>query len=250
MRIVLYNVRYGTGTGLSYHMPIPFVGTLRRSTRRFETIGHYLADLCPDLVGLVEVDSGSYRFKGKCQAKSAATTIGGVANFVVKYGGSLSGLPVLRSQGNAVISKQIPNKILRHDLGRGLKRAALEVRFSSHSFMLVHLSLGRASRRHQIAELARLCSERTQPLILAGDYNTLHGSQELSPLIDEGMTSVNQHGFPTFPCQRPHRELDFVLVSPEIGLQRLSIPQIQFSDHLPLVCDLHIPGEREKEAVP
>jgi endonuclease/exonuclease/phosphatase family metal-dependent hydrolase len=240
MRLILYNVRYGTGTGLSYHVPAPFSGNFRRSTGRFKRITDYLMNLSPDIIGLVEVDGGSYRHEGNCQAETAASSMGGHHRFAVKYGERISRLPVLRSQGNAIISRLAPIKTDCHDLGRGMKRNALEVVYGDFSLVLVHLSLGSRSRRHQIRALRDLCSARERPLILAGDYNTLSGPEELTPLKETGMASVNELGLPTYPCRRPRKELDFVLISEEISTKGFSIPDVRFSDHLPLVCDLKI----------
>ncbi|SMG31926.1 endonuclease/exonuclease/phosphatase family protein [Dethiosulfovibrio salsuginis] len=248
MRLVIYNVRYGTGTGLSYHLPFPFSGSLRRSYRRFESIKSFLQGLSPDLVGLVEADNGSYRQAGICQAKEIAKAVGGESHFVVKYRDNLSRLPVLKSQGNAVISRVTPLKVNCHDLGRGMKRNALEVEFNDFSMVLVHLSLGKTSREHQIGALKEICTSRKGPLILAGDYNTLKGSDELSPLIEAGMSTVNKSGIPTFPCRRPRKELDFILVSEDIEPQGFFVPNTYLSDHLPLVCDLKIRKSERRDS--
>lgn len=240
MRLVIYNVRYGTGTGLSYHLPLPFSGSLRHSSKRFEAIKTFLEELSPDLIGLVEADGGSFRQRGICQAKTIANAVGGESRFAVKYGNGLSKLPLLKSQGNAIISKESPLRVTCHDLGRGMKRNALEAEFEEFSMVLVHLSLGSASRKHQIEELRKICSSRKGPLIIAGDYNTLRGPKELAPLIEEGMSTVNRGGIPTFPCGKPRKELDFILVSPDIELETFFVPRARFSDHLPLVCDLKI----------
>ena len=61
MRFVLYNIRYATGTGPAFHLPIPGAGYLRSNTRVLERLTAYLKSLDPDLVGLIEVDTGSIR---------------------------------------------------------------------------------------------------------------------------------------------------------------------------------------------
>ena len=67
MRFVLYNIRYGTGMKMHNFM--------RSSTRNLERISACLHALEPDLVGLVEVDHGSYRSGGKDQAKLLADAL-------------------------------------------------------------------------------------------------------------------------------------------------------------------------------
>lgn len=242
MRLVIYNVRYGTGTGLSYHLPVPFSGSLRSSSVRFEAIKSFLKNLSPDLVGLVEADGGSFRQGGICQGQAIAQAVGGESHFAVKYGNALSRFPILKSQGNAVISKDSPLNVTSHDLGKGMKRNALEVKFKNFSMVLVHLSLGVKSRKHQIGALKEICASRKGPLIVAGDYNALSGPYELDPILKEGMTTANSQGIPTFPCRKPRKELDFVLLSPEIKPEGFFVPETHLSDHLPLVCDLKISG--------
>ncbi len=240
VRLVLYNVRYGTGTGLTYHLPIPFSGNFRRSIQKFNDIKSFLQGLSPDLIGMVEADGGSYRHGGECQARTMASFMKGESSFAVKYGRHLSKLPILRSQGNAVVSKEQPALVRQHDLGKGMKRNALEVVFRDFSMVLVHLSLGRSSRKHQIEELRRICASRTGPMILAGDYNAFYGPEELDPLKKEGLSTANISGKPTFPCRNPKKELDFILISREIILEDFFIPETDLSDHLPLVCDFRI----------
>src|SRR5688500_14721595 len=58
MRFVLYNIRYATGTGPAFHLPVPGAGYLRSNPRVLDRITHYLKTLDPDLVALIEVDTG------------------------------------------------------------------------------------------------------------------------------------------------------------------------------------------------
>ena len=38
MRFLLYNIRYATGTGLHFHLPVPFSGYFRQSGPNFNRI--------------------------------------------------------------------------------------------------------------------------------------------------------------------------------------------------------------------
>ena len=49
MRFVLYNIRYATGTGPAFHLPVPGAGYLRSNSRVLERITQYLKALDPDL---------------------------------------------------------------------------------------------------------------------------------------------------------------------------------------------------------
>jgi endonuclease/exonuclease/phosphatase (EEP) superfamily protein YafD len=43
-------------------------------------------------------------------------------------------------------------------------------------------------------------------------------------------------------------ELDFILYSRGIEIDRFSVPNVTFSDHRPLLCDFRVTGERRAAA--
>ena len=61
MRLLVYNIRYATGTGPAFHLPFPGAGYLRSSRRVLDEITKFVKDQDPDIVGLIEVDIGSVR---------------------------------------------------------------------------------------------------------------------------------------------------------------------------------------------
>ena len=76
-------------------------------------------------------------------------------------------------------------------------------------------------------------------VIVAGDFNVLWGDQELELfLAASGLRSANNEGRPSHPSHSPKRQLDYILYSPDLVMNNFSIPDVQFSDHAPLVCDL------------
>ncbi len=240
MRFVLYNIRYATGTGWDYHIPFPFWGSFRKTEKNFEDISDFLIKLNPDIVGLVESDGGTYRQNGKSQPVEMASKIGGTPIFGCKYHPKsfITKAPVLKLQGNAVVSKIPPIKSNIKYLSFGVKRAMLEVEYDDFVLYLVHLSLGRKARAKQLEELSRKCLSADKPVILAGDCNTFGGEEELEPLIRKvGLKNANADCMPTYPSSSPRMLLDFVLHSPKIKVTDLLIPRVTFSDHLPLVCD-------------
>ena len=244
MRLVLYNIRYGTGAGWTYHVPFPFSGCLRRTEERFQNISEYVSRLNPDLVGLVEADGGSFRQNGASQAESLASRMRGEAVFACKYDvdSIVSRTPLLKSQGNAVVSR-IPVVASReHVLSKGVKKTLLEVEFKKFSLFLAHLPLGYAARRVQLGEIAERCISSKKPVILAADGNTYKGDGELRMFLRRtGFRNANPSNVPTFPSRVPAFALDFVLYGPGIEMLRFDVPRIRFSDHLPLVCDFSVP---------
>jgi endonuclease/exonuclease/phosphatase family metal-dependent hydrolase len=55
-----------------------------------------------------------------------------------------------------------------------------------------------------------------------------------------GLKSANVHGLPSYPSRSPRKELDFVLYGKDIEIRDFRIPAVQFSDHLPLICDFEV----------
>ncbi|MDI9370385.1 MAG: endonuclease [Synergistaceae bacterium] len=240
MRLVLYNIRYGTGSGVGYHFPFPYSGCLRRTEERYFQISEYLSNLNPDLVGLVEVDEGSYRQNGRSQADSLASLIGGESVFACKYdsGSIVSRVPLLKSQGNAVVTKlPVVNKS-EHMLSKGVKKTLLEVEFEDFALFLAHLPLGYTARKVQLEEIAARCIDSKKPVIFAGDCNTYRGESELRPFFQmTGFKNANYTNRPTFPSSVPTLALDFVLYDPRIRMKAFDVPYVRLSDHLPLVYD-------------
>ena len=248
MRMLFYNIRYGTGYGWGYHLPFPFAGFFRSTEKGTERIGALLDDLDVDVACLCEVDGGSYRQKGKSQARSLAPSHRWSHAFAPKYGTSpLSRLPLLSTQGNAVLSR-IPFMSSTENLfSRGMKRSLLEVEFPNFVILLTHLSLGRSARQSQLEELALRCRSLEKPLIVGGDFNILRGSEELRPLMAAtGLSDADASGRPTFPSRRPTRRLDCLLTTPGVRVRTFDLPAVELSDHLPLLCDIDIDSEGDR----
>jgi len=46
-----------------------------------------------------------------------------------------------------------------------------------------------------------------------------------------------------------HRQLDYILHSPEIEVQNFFVPQVRFSHHMPLVCDFEVQDTQRHAAM-
>ena len=81
----------------------------------------------------------------------------------------------------------------------------------------------------------------TKRLIVAGDFNAFWGDHEIYLFTKAtGLQSANVDGLPSYPSRAPRKELDFVLYGDGVRVTDFFIPQVSFSDHLPLVCDFEI----------
>ena len=105
MRLLLYNIRYGVGAGASMHMPLPGAGYLLGNQSVLPDISRFIKSTDPDIVGLIEVDTGSIRSRKINQAEMIATELGMNSSYETKYGAkSLNQLlPIIRKQGNAFL---------------------------------------------------------------------------------------------------------------------------------------------------
>ncbi len=143
MRFLLYNIRYGAGVGAAFHLPVPCAGYLKRSVSNFDRIADFILSVSADIVGLVEVDSGSFRAGKSCQAARLAKQLGYHYLIQSKYrkGSVATRVPVLRDQGNALLFKQPIRHHHCHFFDQGVKRLVLEASTDEVTVFLVHLSL-------------------------------------------------------------------------------------------------------------
>lgn len=244
IKFLLYNIRYGTGTGVGYHLPLPFSGYFRPSIRNTQRIIRFIKSEKPDIIGLIEVDEGSYRSHRINQAQWIAQELGYTHVYESKYGEqSLARrVPVINRQGNAFITNQKIMARQFHFFKTGIKKLVIELEFDTFVIFLVHLSLKFRHRHKQLSDLHRLFASVTKPVIVAGDFNALWGDYELELfLAATRLVNANKKGIPTFPSSMPRRQLDFVLHSPEIKIKHFSVCPVKYSDHRPIVCEFEIP---------
>jgi len=245
MRFVLYNIRYGTGPKIHHYV--------RNSGRNLEKISAFLRELQPDLVGLIEVDQGSYRSRSANQVELLARDLGHYHSHAVKYdqGSFWRRVPVVRQQGNAFLARDRIRNETFHFFKHGMKRLVIELELEHLVVYLVHLALGGRTRHHQLVALYDLVRRTDRPCVVAGDFNLLWGEREIDLfLAATGLQNANTLNIATFPSWKPQRHLDFVLHSREIVIRDFQVPRVAYSDHLPLVVDFDVDVPRERRNTP
>jgi endonuclease/exonuclease/phosphatase family metal-dependent hydrolase len=243
MRIVIYNIRYATGTGPAFHLPVPGAGYLRSSRQVLARITEFIKAQDPDIVGLIEVDTGSIRTGMLNQAEYIARSLGHYSTYQCKYGESSINqmVPIVRKQSNAFLAAPRVHGERFHYFDTGIKRLIIELELDEVAVFLVHLSLKFRHRQHQLRYLHELVRKSTKPVIVAGDFNTFWGEHEIYLFMRaSGLKSANANGQLSFPSRSPRKELDFVLYSDGIEVSHFAVPDVRFSDHRPLVCDFEV----------
>ncbi len=244
MRFLLYNIRYATGPRMHNYM--------RSSHNNLDRIADFMRGLEPDLIGLVEVDHGSYRSGGRNQVETLAKSLGHYHSHSIKYGldSFWRRIPVLNTQGNAFLARDRIRNETFHYFKRGMKRLVIELELEHIVVYLVHLSLGAKARHDQLGDLYEMVKNTNKPCVVAGDFNMLWGEREIDLfLAATGLQNANTQNLPTFPSSQPRRHLDFVLHSKEIEIVDFQVPLVPFSDHLPVLVDfnVNVPEEHRSE---
>ena len=243
MRFLLYNIRYAAGIGRHFHLPVPYSGYFKHTNGNLKKILDFIKSVNPDIIGLVEVDSGSFRSEKNNQAEGIAWELQHDHIYQSKYSvdSVARKVPLLNKQGNAILTNQEIVSQKFHYFRQGVKRLVIELELTEFTVFLVHLSIKFRHRHYQLQDLHSILKEVKKPVIVAGDFNVLWGDRELHLfLAATGLKNANSNGQPSHPSRAPRRQLDYIFHSPEINITDFEIPKVKFSDHTPLVCEFDI----------
>ena len=224
-------------------MPLPGAGYVLGNQSVLPEITSFIKTIDPDIVGLIEIDTGSIRSRMVNQAEKIAADLGMNTSYETKYGEKSFNqiLPIVRKQGNAFMAAQRVHGEKFHYFDTGIKRLIIELEMQDFAVFLVHLSLKYRHRHLQLRRLHDLIEATEKPVIVAGDFNTFWGENEIYLFMRAaGLTSANSDSVPTYPSRAPRKELDFVLYQDGIDVHNFEIPDIRLSDHLPLICDFEV----------
>ena len=253
MRFLLYNIRYATGIGRHFHLPVPYSGYFKHTNGNLKKILNFIKLVSPDITGLIEVDSGSFRSEKNNQAETVAWELQHDHIYQSKYSASSMArkVPLLNKQGNAILTNQEIVSQKFHYFREGVKRLVIEMELADLSVFLVHLSLKFRHRQYQLQDLYTMTNNVKKPVIVAGDFNAFKGDRELELfLAATGLKNANGNGHPSHPSRAPRRQLDYIFHSPQIQITDFQIPQIKLSDHAPLVCEFEIVSKKSPEPEP
>ena len=253
VRLIVYNIEYCEGMTGQWWEYLYFWRMLYPPPSIDKQIVAKLKKLKPDILALVEVDTGSFRAK-KDEVVFFEKALH-MRSFVEKIKYPLDGwlkffhhVPILNKQANAIIAKEKLSNIKYHVLHEGTKRVVIEATIhmpKKVTLLLAHLALGGKTRAKQIAELATIVNSIKNSVILMGDFNLFHGIDEIKGLLRKtrlrckykmDLKSIEL----TEPAFHPSRRLDYVLTSKQIKVNAYKVLNFQFSDHLPLMVDFQV----------
>ena len=255
VKLISYNIEYCEGMEGLWYQYLFFWRIFFPPKKLDQQIVDELKKLNPDVVALIEVDTGSLRSRGKDEVVFFEKGLG-MRNFVekVKYGVTgwlkfFHHVPILDKQANAIISKFPLEKVKYHVFHEGTKRMIIEATISIKqkkvTLLVAHLALGPKTRALQIKELIGIVNKIKNPVVLMGDFNTFNGETEIKNLLTKthlnDKIALDKESIPlTEPAWHPAKRLDYILTSPQIKVNKYSVLHYAFSDHLPLMIDFEV----------
>jgi len=260
VKAISYNVEYCEGMEGIWYQYLKFWKIFFPPKNLDQKIVNALKKFKPDLLALIEVDTGSLRARKKDEVRFLEEKLG-MKDFVEKIKYPLKGwlkifhhLPILNKQANALISKFPFTKVKYHVFHEGTKRMVIEATIKCPkkvTLLVAHLALGGKTRAKQIKELINIVNNIKNPVILMGDFNTFHGEEEIKELLKKthlkDKIKLDKHSLPlTEPAWHPKRRLDYILTSPEIKVKKYSVLDFHFSDHLPLFIEFTFRKSKKK----
>lgn len=224
IKMASYNIRHGQGMDGKLDL-----ARTAKVLRRFGA----------DLIALQEVDETCTRSGRVDQAAELAKLLNmhhAFGDFMDYQGGRY---------GLAVLSRHAVTRTIRHQLPSGAEpRCALEIIVeptggaSTLSFVCIHNDWTTEDRRvMQVRTLLSVLSERTHPVILAGDFNAGPTAESMLLLQSSGWSLMAKKGQQkTWPADTPTKELDHFMTRglPPGGAACTVHDERVASDHRPI----------------
>lgn len=251
VKLIVYNIEYCEGIEGIWYQYLEFWKIFFPPKHLDQQLITSLKRLKPDILSLVEVDTGSFRSRGRDEVRFIEQGLH-MQNFVEKIKYPLQGwlklfhyAPILNKQANAIISKYKLKNIKYHVFHEGTKRVVIEATVNCPkpvTLLTAHLALSKKTRAQQIQELIKIVNSIKNPVILMGDFNTFNGEIEMKELLKKthlkDKIGLDKASLPlTEPAWHPSRRLDYILTSSKIKVKKYSVLNFHFSDHLPLMVN-------------
>jgi endonuclease/exonuclease/phosphatase family metal-dependent hydrolase len=210
-----------------------------------DAVAGIINSLKPDLVALQEVDNKTKRAKGLdlTAELSRRTGMKGIFGKAMDYDGG--------GYGEAVLSRypvlDTKNNPLPHT-DKAEPRAALQVQIQLAGgekmvFVGTHLDHQRnqSNRMMQAKRIMELYENYDLPMVLAGDLNSVPGSDPINLLSRQYSYAAHDDPQPTSPSVKPTRKIDYIMFKPKGRWKVVEVRVIDekiASDHCPVLAVL------------
>lgn len=239
LKFLTFNIQAGTTTDnyrdyvtKSWKHVLPHAKRTENLIAIAELISEY------DIVGLQELDNGSFRSGFLNQSQYLAEK----ASF--PYWSSQANRKVgkIAASSNALLSRYKPDEVHDHKLpGRIAGRGALVARYGEGEdalhVIVSHLSLGKRSRALQLDYLQELLDGKKH-IVMLGDLNAHAETPEISRFLSESGLEPAACDSHTFPSWNPQRSIDYILTSPSLKVSNVDVLHVDLSDHLPVATTI------------
>ena len=168
VRVISYNIEYCEGIPGKWYQYLKVWKIFFPPKNLDQQMIKTLKKLKPDILTLIEVDTGSFRSRGKDEVKYFEKEMG-MKSFVEKVKYPLTGwlklfhhAPILNKQANAIISKYKIVDVKYHVFHEGTKRMIIEATVKCPqkvTLLAAHLALGGKTRAKQIDELVGIVNK-------------------------------------------------------------------------------------------
>jgi endonuclease/exonuclease/phosphatase family metal-dependent hydrolase len=241
IRLLSYNIQVGISTkkNMDYFTSswkhfMPHTKRIENLKRLAKLIGGY------DIVGLQELDSGSFRSGFVNQTEYLAKAAG----FDCWYDKINRNMGPVAKHSMGVLSRFQPDNVERHDLPGFPGRGCLVVTYGNNrnlGIILAHLSLSKRARLKQVDFLCELVTDFSN-VVLMGDLNCIPKSEEIVKLKEKAGLKDYKSSKPSYPSWDPVQRLDHILVSTSLFIKNTSVLSWSLSDHLPISMEIELSG--------
>ncbi|MBX2921697.1 MAG: endonuclease/exonuclease/phosphatase family protein [Chitinophagaceae bacterium] len=222
-------------------------GADRNEINTLDSMGNFIRQQNPDIVGLQEVDSVCERSGKVDQIRRLAEITGMHYAFVrhFPYQGGAYGVGILSKYPIAKVEPKILKLLKKGPNGESVSMLFATIpikRKKKILFATAHYSaFDKAIRASQVNETLHYLSENNLPVIFTGDLNATPDAEEIQ-LLQQHLQTTDRSGLPTFPDDTPVKKIDYVLVSPKAlrRVEKVSAPVVHYSDHLPLMVNIRL----------
>lgn len=246
LRVMTFNIHHAAGTD---------------DVLDLSRVAQVIRDSRLDVVGLQEVDR---HYGARSNFVDQASWLARELNMHVVYGANLDLDPLSpgqprRQYGTAILSNfpildwdntYLP-RFANHEQ-RGLLRARINVRGVPVQVYNTHLQHNDAAERvAQAQAITQLIGTPEESVVLVGDLNATPAAPEIRTFAENLVDAWEAAGVGeghTHPAEDPTHRIDYILQSGDVVARTIAVVTSPVaataSDHLPVVADLALPGQK------